>query len=133
MGYNAEFLYELHDSTGGTCHICTKRIAFSNYGDPYGRGGWQVDHVHPRALGGKDDPSNLAPACIPCNQAKGRETRALVRDSGGQAAVVRRSVRDGEIITSTQRRKTVEMKRTADGYIRTEVLQQIKVKRFRRP
>jgi 5-methylcytosine-specific restriction endonuclease McrA len=30
-----------------------------------------IDHVHPRSRGGSDRISNLALACIPCNQAKG--------------------------------------------------------------
>jgi len=30
-----------------------------------------VDHIHPRALGGTDDPSNLTTACETCNVGKG--------------------------------------------------------------
>lgn len=30
----------------------------------------QVDHVHPKVMGGTDDPSNLLPACRPCNNYK---------------------------------------------------------------
>ena len=30
-----------------------------------------VDHIHPKAWGGTEDPSNLRAACKPCNQAKG--------------------------------------------------------------
>lgn len=30
-----------------------------------------IDHIHPRSRGGSDRISNLALACIPCNQAKG--------------------------------------------------------------
>ena len=30
-----------------------------------------LDHVHPKTLGGKDITSNLVPACVKCNQAKG--------------------------------------------------------------
>ncbi len=33
----------------------------------------QVDHVRPKARGGTDRVSNLAPACGPCNQAKGAQ------------------------------------------------------------
>lgn len=29
-----------------------------------------VDHAHPRALGGTDDPTNLVPACAECNLSK---------------------------------------------------------------
>lgn len=31
----------------------------------------QLDHVHPRSLGGSDLPANLAAACKPCNTSKG--------------------------------------------------------------
>lgn len=31
----------------------------------------QIDHVHPRALGGTHDLHNLVLACAPCNQSKG--------------------------------------------------------------
>lgn len=42
----------------GTCIYC---------GDP----ATVLDHVMPRLLGGSDDPSNLQPACKPCNGLKG--------------------------------------------------------------
>lgn len=34
-----------------------------------------VDHVHPVALGGTNDPANLRPAHAPCNRAKGARLR----------------------------------------------------------
>lgn len=34
----------------------------------------QCDHIHPVALGGSDDPSNLATACGSCNASKGART-----------------------------------------------------------
>lgn len=34
-------------------------------------GPFHVDHIHPRALGGSNDPSNLAVACASCNCSKG--------------------------------------------------------------
>lgn len=33
-----------------------------------------LDHVTPRSRGGSDDPSNLVPACRPCNSSKGART-----------------------------------------------------------
>lgn len=36
-----------------------------------------LDHIHPRSLGGSDRVSNLTLACVPCNQAKGNQ---LVED-----------------------------------------------------
>lgn len=34
----------------------------------------ELDHIHPRSLGGSDDPSNLTPACKACNTSKGART-----------------------------------------------------------
>jgi 5-methylcytosine-specific restriction endonuclease McrA len=31
----------------------------------------EIDHIHPVALGGGNDPDNLAVACIACNRSKG--------------------------------------------------------------
>lgn len=37
-------------------------------------GPFQLDHIHPRALGGSDDMANLAVACPTCNNRKGAKT-----------------------------------------------------------
>lgn len=37
-------------------------------------GPFEVDHVHPVALGGSDDPANLVCACRTCNRSKGSKT-----------------------------------------------------------
>ncbi|MBU2774209.1 HNH endonuclease [Acidithiobacillus ferrooxidans] len=44
----------------------------------------EIDHVHPRSLGGSDRVSNLAIACHDCNQAKGNQPLAifLQKDAG---------------------------------------------------
>jgi hypothetical protein len=33
-------------------------------------GPFEIDHIHPRSKGGKNDPENLIVACRPCNRAK---------------------------------------------------------------
>lgn len=43
---------------GGVCYYC-------------GAAACQIDHIHPRKLGGSDDLGNLLPACAPCNRRKG--------------------------------------------------------------
>ena len=40
-------------------------------GETYELSELTLDHVHPKTLGGKDITSNLVPACVKCNQAKG--------------------------------------------------------------
>ncbi|MBA1156913.1 DUF1376 domain-containing protein [Microvirga mediterraneensis] len=34
-------------------------------------GPFDIDHIHPRARGGKNEPSNLTVACCSCNRSKG--------------------------------------------------------------
>lgn len=49
--------------SGGRCWYCgTQTNPFDDF---------RVDHVVPVADGGTNDPANLAPACHPCNAAKG--------------------------------------------------------------
>ena len=40
-------------------------------GETYELSELTLDHVHPKTLGGEDITSNLVPACVKCNQAKG--------------------------------------------------------------
>jgi hypothetical protein len=58
------------DRTAGRCHICGKRLAWSNYGTVYGRGAWEIDHSRARARGGSDHGNNLFAACVSCNRSK---------------------------------------------------------------
>ena len=54
-----------------------------------------IDHVIPRALGGKDDPSNLVAACRDCNAGKTstRPDDHLVDDVSSQAFSVAQAIR----------------------------------------
>ncbi len=56
-------LFEAH---GGVCHICEIRI--------HGERGekWDVEHVIPIAMGGKDDESNMRPAHVDCHAGKSK-------------------------------------------------------------
>ena len=70
MSYTDEELSAIYDKTDGRCHLCKKKLAFSNYFKPGRRGAWEVDHSNPKAAGGSNRWNNLLPACIPCNRSK---------------------------------------------------------------
>lgn len=51
---------------GSRCAYCGKPLEPGRSGD----NALQIDHVHPRHLGGTDDIDNLVPACRRCNHYK---------------------------------------------------------------
>ena len=79
--YNNDTLNHIYDKTNGCCAYCGKKLAFNNYGVPYARANWEVDHVKPVSRGGPDHISNLIAACFDCNRSKsdltGREFLGL--------------------------------------------------------
>jgi 5-methylcytosine-specific restriction endonuclease McrA len=72
MAFSDDRLNRIFDRTSGYCHVCGKKLAFSNYGVAGARGAWEVEHSVPRCEGGTDHLNNLYAACIPCNRQKGR-------------------------------------------------------------
>ena len=76
------------NKTGGRCYYCGVQLI----GDPFGRVprplSWMnIDHAHPKALGGGDRLANRLPACTACNCSKGKLTpheyrRRLMRQRG---------------------------------------------------
>ncbi|HVV82860.1 MAG TPA: HNH endonuclease [Kofleriaceae bacterium] len=70
MAFDNDRLNDIYDRTDGFCHICGKKVAWSNYGVFGARGAWEVEHSVPRARGGTDRLNNLYAACIPCNRSK---------------------------------------------------------------
>ncbi|WP_437711702.1 HNH endonuclease [Sorangium sp. So ce448] len=70
MAYSIERLLDIFIKTDGNCHICHGMLTFQNYGRPYARGGWEVEHSVPRARGGTDRLNNLLPAHVSCNRRK---------------------------------------------------------------
>jgi 5-methylcytosine-specific restriction endonuclease McrA len=79
MSYSQEDLRRIYDRTTGYCHICRKKLAFKNYGQPGARAAWEVEHSNPRALGGTNRFSNLYAACIACNRSKGTSSTQVAR------------------------------------------------------
>lgn len=94
MAYTVEQLSRIYDRTSGYCHICCKKLAFSNYAAPGARGAWEVEHSRPKCLGGTDHLNNLYPACITCNRGKGagctRKARASYARSRAPLSVTKR-------------------------------------------
>jgi len=79
MKYDIELLRKIYDKTGGRCHICKKQLSFRNWGDPEGKGGWEIDHSVPKSRGGSDHLNNLYPACVGCNREKSATTTRTSR------------------------------------------------------
>jgi hypothetical protein len=71
MNFSNTDLRLIYNRTSGRCHLCRKKLAFTNYGLINARAAWEVDHSRARGLGGTDRLSNLRAACISCNRAKG--------------------------------------------------------------
>ncbi len=81
MAFDDDTLERIYERTDGRCHICRKKLAFSNYGRHGRRGAWEVDHSKARNRGGSDHGNNLFAACTSCNRSKGdsgtRSARAM--------------------------------------------------------
>lgn len=94
MAFMDDELSAIYDRTSGYCHICRKKLAFSNYGR-FGRlGAWEIDHSRAKARGGSDHFVNLYAACIDCNRRKGAgTTRTARRQHGRRRAPLSRSQR----------------------------------------
>lgn len=55
-------VYKMYD---GHCAYCGNKISYEEM---------QIDHIQPLALGGKDELSNMFPACRSCNKYKSTYT-----------------------------------------------------------
>jgi 5-methylcytosine-specific restriction endonuclease McrA len=53
---------QIFEESGGKCHYCETVLTLD--------GKWHIEHKHPRALGGGNEPSNLVASCVPCNMKK---------------------------------------------------------------
>ena len=83
MSYDPETLKRAYARTEGRCHICQKKLAFSNYGQFRRKGAWEIEHSVPRSKGGTDHGNNLYVACIACNRSKGNLTTRTARARNG--------------------------------------------------
>jgi 5-methylcytosine-specific restriction endonuclease McrA len=79
MAYTDEQLTRIFVRTDGHCHLCGKKLCFSNYAQFGHRGAWEVEHSKPRCNGGSEHGNNLYAACIGCNREKGSVTTRTAR------------------------------------------------------
>jgi 5-methylcytosine-specific restriction endonuclease McrA len=94
MAWTDKQLGSIYDRTSGYCHLCSKKLAFSNYARAGARGAWEVEHSVPKACGGTDRMNNLYAACIDCNRSKqSRSTRTTRARYGRQRAPLNREAR----------------------------------------
>lgn len=85
--YDNDRLNRIYDKTDGYCHLCHKKLAFTNYGINGSKGAWHVEHSVPKAKGGTDHLNNLFPACIKCNITKSAYTTKTARAWNGKSRV----------------------------------------------
>jgi hypothetical protein len=83
MGYDSDRLNAIYDKTGGYCHLCDKKLSFTNHGKQGAKGAWHVDHSKPKAKGGTNHMNNLFPSCISCNIEKGTLHKSTIRKRKG--------------------------------------------------
>lgn len=107
MPFSDDQLNDIYDRTSGYCHICHRKLAFSNYGVIGARGAWEVEHSRPQRQGGSSRLCNLYPACISCNRSKGARSTRAVRDQNG----VRRAP------MSSNKRREARQQRSAAGAV----------------
>lgn len=82
--FNEERRRAIFDRTRGKCHLCHKKLCFSNYGVRGARGCWHVEHSIAIAHGGSNHGNNLKPACISCNLDKSTVTSRTARGWNGR-------------------------------------------------
>ncbi|MGQ0640956.1 MAG: HNH endonuclease [Gemmatimonadaceae bacterium] len=83
MQYDDERLEAIFGRTDDCCHICHRKLCYSNYGVFGKRGAWEVEHSNARANGGTDRLNNLYAAHITCNREKGTFTTRTARGWNG--------------------------------------------------
>jgi|SRR5882724_7087495 len=105
MAYTRTELRHIYDRTSGYCHICGKKLSFTNYGGSGSKGAWHVEHSIPRARGGTDHGNNLYAACIACNLEKETFTTKTARRWNGRSRAP----------LSREQRKTVRTTNTVTG------------------
>lgn len=98
MAFEDDTLQRIYGRTDGRCHICRRKLAFSNYGQHGRRGAWEVDHSKARNKRGSDHGNNLFAAHTSCNRRKG--------DSGTRSARAMHGHRAAPLSSRAKQRNT---------------------------
>lgn len=99
MAFDNKTLRHVFDRTDGHCHICRRKLAFSNYGQVGKRGAWEIEHSVARSNGGTNRLNNLYPAHITCNRSKGdRSSRSARGEHGYRAAPLSADAKHGNAV-----------------------------------
>ena len=102
LRYTSEQLEAIYDRTDGHCHLCGKKLCFTNYGQYGKRGSWEVEHSNARCNGGSDRLCNLYAAHIFCNRQKGTVTTRTARAWNGRTKAPLSKKRKEQISTSNR-------------------------------
>jgi hypothetical protein len=83
MATDKKRLRSIYEKTDGYCHLCHKKLSFSNHGKHSAKGAWHIEHSVAKTRGGTDHLNNLYPACIKCNIEKGTSSTQSIRRKKG--------------------------------------------------
>lgn len=104
MAKNLQRLRKIYSKTDGNCHICHRKLKFSNHGARGNNGAWHIEHSTPKAFGGSDHLNNLYAACIDCNMEKGVLSSRTIRNSYGNtrapySKAKKKQIKENNIVT----------------------------------
>lgn len=85
MTYSRRQLRRIYDRTSGYCHLCHRKLAFTNYGEYGAKGAWEVEHSNARVRGGSNQLNNLYAAHVTCNRSKQDLSTRTARASNGKS------------------------------------------------
>src|SRR5438552_2951715 len=83
MQITNERLRAIYIKTDGCCHLCHRKLSFTNYGKRNMKGAWHIEHSIPKANGGTNHLNNLFASCICCNHEKGTRHTQTIRKING--------------------------------------------------
>lgn len=83
MAKDYEKLRKIYDRTDGHCHLCHKKLSFTNHDLAGAKGSWHIEHSIPKSKGGSNHLNNLFAACISCNLEKSNQPNRVIRNQYG--------------------------------------------------